>query len=82
MVAPRSYVVEINGVRYRRNRSFLRTACEELPMYDSYVCDLHVPNIPALYAHSATLSENSQTGLRRTRTRIIKTPQRFHDYVM
>ena len=26
MVAPRSYVVEVNGVRYRRNRSFLRNA--------------------------------------------------------
>ena len=36
-VAPRSYVVEVNGVRYRRNRSFLRTTCEESPMYDSYV---------------------------------------------
>ena len=24
MVAPRSYVVEVNGVRYHRNRSFLR----------------------------------------------------------
>ena len=37
MVAPRPYVVEVNGVRYRRNRSFLRTTCEESPMYDSYV---------------------------------------------
>ena len=83
MVASRSYVVEVNGVRYRRNRPFLRTTCEESPMYDSCVWDLNVPNVPAPFAPSATSSvENSQTGLRRTRTRVIKTPQRFRDYVM
>jgi len=83
MVAPRSYVVEVNGVRYRRNRSFLPTTCEESPMYDSYVWDLNVPNVPAPCAPSATSSvENSRAGLRRTRTRVIKTPQRFRDYVM
>jgi len=83
MVAPRSYVVEVNGVRYRRNRSFLRTTCEESPMYDSYVWNLSVPNMPVPCAPSATSSvENSQAGLRRTRTRVIKTPQRLRDYVM
>jgi len=56
MVAPRPYVVEVNGVRYRRNRSFLRTTCEESPMYDSYVWDLHVPHVPAPCAPSATSS--------------------------
>jgi len=53
IVAPRSYVVEVNGVRYRRNRSFLRTTCEE-SMYDSYVWDLNVPNVPVPCASSAT----------------------------
>jgi len=49
-------------------------------MYDSYVWDLHVPNVPAPCAPSATSNvENSQSGLRRTRTRIIKTSQRFRD---
>jgi len=72
-VAPRSYVAEVNGVRYRRNRSFLRTTCEESPMYDSYVWDLSVPNMPAPCATSSV--ENSQAGLRQTRTRVIKTPQ-------
>ena len=68
MVAPRSYVVEINGIRYRRNRLFLRTTCEESPMYDSpmydsCVWDLNVPNVPAPCALSATSSvENSQAG--------------------
>jgi len=81
MVAPPSYVVEVNGVRYRRNRSFLRSTCEESTMYDSYVWDLYVPNVPAPCAPNATSSvENSQAGLRRTRTRVIKTPQRFRDY--
>jgi len=85
MVVPRLYVVEVNGVRYRRNRSFLRTTCEESPMYDSYVWDLNIPNVPAPCAPSAISSvENSQVGLRRTRTRVIETPQpqRFRDYVM
>ena len=78
MVVPRSYVVEVNGVR---NRSFLRTTSEETLMYDC-VWDLHVPNVPVPCAPSATSSlENSQAGLRRARTRIIKTPQRFRDYV-
>jgi len=56
MVAPRSYVVEVNGVRYRRNWPFLRTTCEESPMHDSYVWDLHVPNVPVPCAPSATSS--------------------------
>ena len=56
MVAPRSYVVEVNGVRYRRNRSLLRTICEESPMYAPYVWDVHVPNVPAPCAPSATSS--------------------------
>ena len=78
MVAPLSYVVEVNGVRYRLNRLFLRTTCEESPMYDSYVCDLNVPNVPAPCAPSASSSvENSQAGLRRTRTRVIKNPTAF-----
>jgi len=82
MVAPLSYVLEVNGVRYRRNRSFLRNTCEESPMYGSYIWDLRVPKFPASCASSETLSvENSQAGLRLTRTRIIKTPHRFRDYV-
>ena len=83
MVVPRLYVVEVNGVRYRRNRSFLRTTCEESLIYDSYVWDLNVPNVPAPCVPSATSSvENSQVGIGWTRTRVIKTPQRFRDYVM
>jgi len=71
MVSPRSYVVEVNGARYRLNRSFLRTTCEESPVDDSYVWDLNVPNVPAPFAPSATSSvEHSQAGLRRTRTRV------------
>jgi len=80
MVAPRSYVGEVNGVRYHRSRSFLCTTCEESPMYDSYVWDLNVPNVPAPCATSSV--ENSQAGLRQTHTRVIKTPQRFRDYVI
>ena len=82
MVAPRSYVVEVNGVRYRRNRSFLRTTREESTMYDSYVWDLSVPNVPAPCTPASSSVENNQAGLRRTRTRVVKTPQRFRDYVM
>jgi len=47
---PRSYVEEVNGVHYCRNRSFLGNTCEEYPWYDFYVWDLHVPNVPAPYA--------------------------------
>ena len=82
MVAPRSYVVEVNGVRYRRNRSFLRTTREESTVYDSYVWDLSVPNVPAPCTPASSSVENNQAGLRRTRTRVVKTPQRFRDYVM
>jgi len=64
MVAPRSYLVEVNGFRFRRNRSFLRTTCEESLIYDSYVWDLNVPNVPAPCVPSATSSvENSQVGI-------------------
>jgi len=50
-------------------------------MYDSYVWDLHVQNVTAPCAPNATsIVENSQSGLRRTRTRIIKTPERFRDH--
>ena len=86
--APRSYVVEVDGKLITRNRKFLRTTSEShivLPAFDNFNFDdssncqdrkVNVSNPPTRN------QSNEFTNVKRTRTRIIKPPTRFQDYVM
>ena len=47
-VAPRSFLVNVQGQIYRRNRSFIRTTSEQGLTHDLYD-DIPVPNLPDQY---------------------------------
>ena len=94
-VAPRSYIVDVGGRELRRNRKFLRTTQEqtEPEVLESAGPDLSnapfeetVRVEPATYGNPGPeVPENPETlhlgPERRTRTRVVKGPSRFKDYV-
>ena len=94
-VAPHSYIVDVGGRELRRNRKFLRTTQEqtEPEVLESTEPDLPdapfeetVRVEPATYGNPGPeVPENPETlhlgPERRTRTRVVKRPSRFNDYV-
>ena len=85
---PRSYIVEVDGKLITRNGKFLRTTSEShivLPAFDNFNfddssncqdCKVNVSDPPM---HNQS---NEFTNVKCTRTRIIKPPTRFQDYVI
>ena len=94
-VAPRSYIVDVGGRELRRNRKFLRTTQEQTEPEVLESAELDLPDAPfqetvrvesALYGNPGPeVPENPETlhlgPERRTRTRVVKRPSRFNDYV-
>lgn len=94
-VAPHSYKVDVAGREVRRNRKFLRTTQEQQPE-DSGPVTTHptepdAPDEPPARDSEAPVlvvpATNSVHELavpeteRRTRTRVVKWPNRFDDYI-
>lgn len=81
-VSPRSYVVDINGTAYRRNRKHIRSTSEkviEVPI-DIDIQD-SVSNNPENKSEPEKATSVLPDGIDRTRTRTITRPARFKDYV-
>uniref|UniRef100_A0A803JLC0 Gypsy retrotransposon integrase-like protein 1 n=1 Tax=Xenopus tropicalis TaxID=8364 RepID=A0A803JLC0_XENTR len=90
-VAPRSYIVEADGHLYRRNRKFLRStnetsdanaSAEATPITECSdgIPDQTSPTDPEV---EANVENNDTTSSPRcTRTRVIKTPARYKDFVL
>ncbi|UYV74113.1 hypothetical protein LAZ67_11002153 [Cordylochernes scorpioides] len=90
---PRSYIVEVKGHEYRRNRRDIRTSPSGLNLNEEYInknpqCEDFEPNKNKVYpiCESSTSIEtprSTDSGLRRTRSgRPIRTPSRYSDYVL
>ena len=85
--APRLYVVEVDGKLITRNRKFLRTTSESHIVYpafdnfnfdDSSNCQDRKVNVSDPPTRNQS---NELTNVKRIRTRVIKPPSRFQDYV-
>ena len=86
--ASRSYVVEVDGKLITRNRKFLRTRSEShivLPVFDNFNFDdssnCQDRNVNVTDPPTRNQS-NKFSKVKRTRTRVIKPPPTFQDYVM
>ena len=94
-VAPRSYIVDVNGREYRRNRKFLRTTQEQVSDEPS-TAKLQAPVplepgpeqraspepvLPSKDPEPPSHKQPARVEARQTRTRSIKPPERFKDFV-
>lgn len=91
-VSPRSYIVNVDGKEYRRNRKFLRSTVETMPAENISTeiqpeVDVPVPVTMATPAKTTPISSRSplknmpNSLVKSTRTRTIKPPERFKDFV-
>lgn len=91
-LSPRSYIVDVGGREFRRNRKFLRTTQELQPDNSEPEppdqIELDIPEEPVgVTAAPVEAAANRTSGtvvpdaVCRTRTRVVKRPGRFSDYV-
>lgn len=94
-VAPRSYIVDVSGREYRRNRKFLRTTLEpvqeepdtvELSTPDTPEPEMGLrapplPPTPKEPGLSVLDEPDVVEPLRQTRTRTVRLPERYRDFV-